>query len=390
MIILDKPYVSDFLVKTIIDMQIPVLKNNVAKGIIWPNGNLLLEEAEFIKQYNQTAHPILYTNSENAINWITNHLSNTHLPKKIQLFKNKVQTRELLRSTYPDFFFKEVNYDQLETMDISTIKKPFIIKPSVGFFSMGVYSVHNNQDWEIVLTDLRNGIKKLEGQYPPEVINANKFIIEENIEGEEFAVDVYYNQQGKPVILNILKHIFSSDKDVSDRVYITSKEIIEAYHSLFMKSLAHIGQLAELTNFPIHIEYRVNKNMQVIPIEVNPMRFAGWCTTDLAYYAYGINVYEYYIKQLEPDWKEILKDKKDKIYSIVVADIPNNIETTEIDEIDYQRFYSHFNKVLEMRKIDYRLHPVFAFLFVETENNQWIEIEQILMSDLREYIILKN
>jgi len=130
--------------------------------------------------------------------------------------------------------------------------------------------------------------------------------------------------------------------------------------------------------------------MQVIPIEVNPMRFAGWCTTDLAYYAYGINVYEYYIKQLEPDWKEILKDKKDKIYSIVVADIPNNIETTEIDEIDYQRFYSHFNKVLEMRKIDYRLHPVFAFLFVETENNQWIEIEQILMSDLREYIILKN
>lgn len=60
-----------------------------------------------------------------------------------------------------------------------------------------------------------------------QVLDTGKFIIEENIEGEEFAVDAYFNSKEKPVILNILKHIFSSENDVSDRVYFTSKSVME-------------------------------------------------------------------------------------------------------------------------------------------------------------------
>ena len=40
-----------------------------------------------------------------------------------------------------------------------------------------------------------------------------------------------------------------------------------------------LAKLAGLKNFPLHTEVRVNEKGEIIPIEVNPMRFGGWCTT---------------------------------------------------------------------------------------------------------------
>ena len=50
--------------------------------------------------------------------------------------------------------------------------------------------------------------------------------MEEYVEGEEYAIDCYFDEKGEVVILNILHHKFSSGRDTSDRVYSTSKEII--------------------------------------------------------------------------------------------------------------------------------------------------------------------
>jgi hypothetical protein len=390
MLILDEPYISDFLENTIVEMELPVLKNDaIEKFDLSDNINYISDE-EFIKKFKENEEIFIYSNSENPINWISNNLSFSNLPKKINIFKNKVKFRKLLKDIYPDFFYKEISFSELDEVDITEIKKPFIIKPSIGFFSMGVHKVNSVDEWGSVVSELKREVKRMQGKYPIEVINANKFIIEENIEGEEFAIDVYYNNSGEAVILNIFKHIFSSDEDVSDRVYITSKEIIEKYHSLFSDFLSKMGDLVNLCNFPMHVEFRVDKDNQVIPIEVNPMRFAGWCTTDIAYYAYGINVYEYFFKQKTPDWEEILKDKEDKIYSIVVADLPGDIEIDDVEGIDYEGFISHFENPLEVRKIDYEEHAVFAFLFTETNRENWQELEEILNSDLKEYIKLKE
>ena len=59
-------------------------------------------------------------------------------------------------------------------------------------------------------------------------MNGNKFIVEQYVDGDEFAMDAYFNQKGEPVILGIFKHLFSSATDVSDRIYYTSKDIIES------------------------------------------------------------------------------------------------------------------------------------------------------------------
>ncbi|MGF7186906.1 hypothetical protein GGQ84_003042 [Desulfitispora alkaliphila] len=390
MIILDKPYVSTFLEETIVKLDLPVLNNGIKAEFNLSNKIKFLDDKEFVKRFQEKNEGLVYTNSENSINWITNNLSFTDLPQKIEVFKDKVKFRELLKSMHPNFFYQEVGFDNLDEIDVTEIEMPFIIKPSIGFFSMGVYKVSSISQWRDVVNKLKKEVNSLADNYPAEVINTNKFIIEENIEGEEFAVDVYYDNEGKPVILNILKHIFSSREDVSDRLYITSKEIIEKYYSGFTSFLSELGKLINLKGFPMHIEFRIDKDENIVPIEVNPMRFAGWCTTDIAYYAYGINIYEYFLKQKKPLWEEILKDKEGKTYSIVIADLPRDVKVATIEGIDYDKFKSYFENPLEMRKVDYIKHGVFAFLFAETSEGNWQEIDGILKSDLKEYLKFKD
>jgi len=388
--ILDKPYISKFLEDTIYELNLPVLKNETVEEFKLNNNINFLEDNEFVKKIREGEETLIYTNSENPINWISDNLFFTDLPEKIDVFKDKFKFREILQSIHPDFFYKEVDFNELEEINIDEIETPFIIKPSVGFFSMGVYKVNSPSEWTKIIDELKDEIDNMQDNYPLEVINTNKFIIEENIEGEEFAIDLYYNDNGKPIILNILKHIFSSGEDVNDRVYITSSEIMGKYLNLFLDYLVEIGQLINLKGFPMHVEFRVDEDKNIIPIEVNPMRFAGWCTTDMAHYAYGINVYDYFFKQKEPDWKEILENKGNKIYSIVVADLPDDIEINDIKGIDYEKFYSYFENTLEMRKIDYLKHGVFAFLFAETSYENKQELDDILKSDLKEYLTLKK
>ena len=218
-------------------------------------------------------------------------------------------------------------------------------------------------------------------------MDTRSFIVEQLINGEEYAFDAYFNSAGEPVILSILKHVFSSDYDVSDRVYITSKEILESNLDEFTDFARKIGGLANVKNFPVHIELRRDNDGTLLPIEVNPMRFGGWCTTaDISFLAYGLNPYLYYYSQKEPDWPAILKGKDGKLFSIIVLDNSTGIDTAEITAFDYEKLLSNFDKPIELRKIDHKKYPVFGFLFTETREDNFIELENILHSDLTEFV----
>lgn len=385
MIIIDKPYVSKFLQKTLRDMNIPVLNGSNDKELITLEDLSTVSEKKFIEIAKTKSPLLLYCNSENSIQWIYKNLEYTGIPRVIELFKDKVKFRKLVEEIYPQFLFKEVFYDQLSSIDTSTLKKPFIIKPAIGFFSMGVYKVSEDSEWGSIVELIQDEMNKAKGLYPTEVMDSSKFIIEEYIEGVEYAIDAYYDSNGDPVILNILEHPFSSDGDVSDRIYFTSKQIIRQYLIAFKDILTSIGRVTGISNFPVHVEVRVDKGGNVIPIEVNPMRFAGWCTTDLAYYAYGINVYEHYFHQKAPDWDQILKKDDNKLYCLVLADIPRDINLNEIKGINYEAYISNFSNLLEFRRINYKEYPVFAFSFISVERNS-NEVTNILKLDLRQYI----
>ena len=185
-----------------------------------------------------------------------------------------------------------------------------------------------------------------------------------------------------------MKHIFSSGKDVNDRVYITSKEIIQTFRNPITSFLSEIGKRADLRNFPAHVEVRIDDNGIVAPIEVNPLRFGGWCSTpDLAWHAFGINLYEYLFRQQEPDWNSILENKDGFIYSNIVLNNSTGIEGRNIISFNYEKLLSDFENPLELRKADYAKFPLFGFLFCETRKQNMQELERILMSDLNEYVV---
>ena len=387
MFFVDEPYVSEFLKKTVKDNAIPVVGTKIAKNLGLYPGTKFISEDEAIELARAADIPAIYTNSENAIGWIAKNLAFSDLPGKIDLFKDKLKFRELTQSIFPSFAFKGVHVEDLGDISFSELPLPFIIKPTVGFFSMGVYKVSNLKEWENTIASLHAEIDQIKDLYPEEVLNTRSFIIEQLINGEEYAFDAYFDSTGEPVVLSILKHVFSSDTDVSDRVYITSKEIVESNLDEFTGFARKIGALANVKNFPVHIELRRDKDGSLLPIEVNPMRFGGWCTTaDISFLAYGLNPYLYYYLQKKPDWPEILNGKEGKLFSIIVLDNSTGIDTAEITSFDYEKLLSQFEKPMELRKVDHKTYPVFGFLFTETREDNYIELENILHSDLTEFV----
>lgn len=385
MFLIDYPFVSDFLINTIRDSKYKIVSTKEAKELILDESLNWISENKAIDIIKKDPNTAVYTNSENSIAWIIKNLETSKLPDQIQLFKDKFKFRELIKDSFPDFFYETIELNDIQELNEDGMDFPFVIKPSIGFFSLGVHIIHNLTEWNAAKNELN--YKNLQTIYPKEVIDTSKFIIEEYIEGEEYAIDCYFNTEGEPVILNILHHKFSSGTDVSDRIYSTSEKIIRKHKQAIEEFLIPIGKKAGLKNFPVHVEIRIDANGIIRPIEVNPLRFGGWCTTgDLSWYAFGFNSYDYYMNDKIPNWEQIFKSRNNKIYSIVVLNNNSGLTALEITHFDYDSLAQDFDNVLVMRKLDIKKHPVFGFIFTETSLDNEEELGKILSSNLRKYI----
>lgn len=385
MILIDNPYISDFLIKTIKENNFEIIATKEAKSLINDDSLNWISENDAKNKLLISPNPLVYTNSENSLTWIFNNLKETNLPEQIGLFKDKLKFRELTKGMFPDFLFRKIKIEDIKTLDIDELKLPFVIKPSLGFFSIGVHIIRNKSDWYAAQKELN--YDNLKSIYPKEVMDASTFIIEEYIEGEEFAIDAYFNNDGEVVILNILHHIFSSSTDVSDRVYSTSKSIISKYKKSVEEFLKTIGKKADLKNFPLHVEVRINEKGVIKPIEINPQRFGGWCTTgDLAWYAFKFNSYQYFIQNKKPNWDEIFKTMKDKIYSIILLNNNSGFIPSEISHFDFDMLKQDLENIVVIRKLDFNKYNAFGILFTETSKGNERELKEILNSDLTKYI----
>ena len=380
MIILDNPYVSDELKEYLRKSGIPVLKNDYAAGLSDEKLNLT-DEAEFKKLL--ISNPNLLAVSEHSLGWIYKNCPDKDKIRNIGLMKDKYRLREAMKALYPDFFFKEVSVSELAGMDFSTLRFPVVLKPSVGFFSEGVYTIFDGNDWKNALADISQKMQKWAKDYPEDVVGKGRFIIEEYIKGEEYALDAYYGDDGKAVVLNIFKHDFGSASDVSDRLYYTSKKIVTGKLGDFTEFLDASNAFFKAKNFPVHVELRVSGG-RIIPVEFNPLRFAGWCTTDLAYFSYGFKTYDYFFSGKKPDWNALLAGKDEKIYTLILLNKPQNVSGAA--KFDYEALQKKFKKVLKLRKTENAASPIFGFLFTETPEKNRSELDYIVKTDLTEFI----
>ena len=119
MIILEQPYVSEFLLETIVKNDFPILENNTVNEAQIEDGALKLVSEENAKNYYTSQEfPLIYSNSENSISWVLDNLEQTNLSDYIKLFKDKIAFRDLLKEIYPDFYFQSVDFEELKTLSL--------------------------------------------------------------------------------------------------------------------------------------------------------------------------------------------------------------------------------------------------------------------------------
>ena len=81
-------------------------------------------------------------------------------------------------------FRSEIYLDDLAKLEKEDLPYPLILKPAVGFFSLGVYKLNNSGDWPKVQARIKNEITKGSDYYPEQVFNSSRFILEECIPGD--------------------------------------------------------------------------------------------------------------------------------------------------------------------------------------------------------------
>ncbi|MEZ7198231.1 ATP-grasp domain-containing protein [Pseudodesulfovibrio karagichevae] len=387
MIVLDYPYVSRFLVDSILELGQSVLDTPQVRTLAGDAPLNYIDEIEFSARLALGGK--VYTNSENGLGHVLRCRCNEDLARQIDICKDKALFRETVAGLHPDYRFQRVPFDRLADFDPASMDGPFIVKPTRGFFSLGVHVVDTPEDWPAAVKAIEAERAALNAEYPEAVVSGGEFIVEQSIRGEEYAIDVYYDAEGDPVITNILHHTFLSAADVSDRLYYTSARIIETWLLPFTDYLRDVGRECGFRDFVTHIEVRVTDTGDILPIEANPLRFAGWCVADLTFHAWGINPYECYFKELRPDWDALLTENQGMAAVMVIGDLPSSLDRTAIRSIDYAGFQSMFSNVLELRKIDYHQYPVFAFAFASMPEAELEALKPTLTQDFTRFVVTK-
>lgn len=384
MFIFDAPYISDIALTYLVQSQQPTFLTEFSSTVM-PDGVNCLSCDEAIEQIAKNNNSWLYTNSENSIGTIKNLLGEgSPIIKKVEFFKNKFHFRKATEKYFPDIYFKEIGKDQIGSLSFAEIGRPVIIKPTVGFLSAGVYRVDNAKEWAETKKEILEKTETASATFSKDVIDSSTFLIESVIEGTEYAIDAYFDDNNEPVILNILEHRFSGEHDMSDRLYVTSADIIEKNMTHVEHFLQQLALLEDLCGFPLHAEVRIDDRGVVRPIEVNPLRFAGWCSTDIAFYAFGINVYEYFIEKKRPAWNEILKTKQGHEFAIAILEKSHPVPDDYI--FDYERLEASLTSLITIRPIDYRKQPLFAFLFLDVDAGNASELHSLLTLDPQQFL----
>ena len=393
MILFDEPYVSPELLDYAAARREPVLDNAVARDLSRARALSgaeplnLVPDADFAALCRAgdagTEPPSIYTCSENSLAWVSGHVDNPQLVKSIEKLKNKALTRELLRPLYNDYFYRRLSLNALRALPFEELRLPCVVKPSVGFFSLGVRIVRDRADWQAAVAAIELEAAHWREQYPDSVVDSEDWLIEEYIDGEEYAVDVYFDAQGKAVICNILRHEFASATDVSDRLYYTGASVVRAHLAEFEDWFNSVNALLGLRNFPTHVELRRDAQGRIRPIEFNALRFAGWCCTDITLFAWGFHSYGCFLQGQRPDWNSILAGREGKLYTLIVLNKPDNCPP--VRSFDYEALCRGFGNVLHVRKSDFTRYGLFGFLFTETPENARHELDSIARSDLLEF-----
>jgi len=301
---------------------------------------------------------LLYTNAEDCLPLVMESASH-QLTRPIRALKDKVRMRRLLQGIEPDIYFREVPKEALKTFSPPPGKR-LVLKPALGFLSLGVRRITN--DWEQKVEEAQRELRDAEGMFPDFVLSGDRFLVEEYIEGEEYACDGYFDQAGEPVILSISHHLFEGEEDMRDLVYVSDAAMLRTLAPRVEAMLRALASRLGICRFPFHLEFRLRQDrLQVV--ELNPMRFGGFGLADLGAFAFGIDSYACFFEQKKPDVSGMLPDDG-SCYAFVLGRVPPGARGRAPD---HEAFRGTFGHILDYRPLDHRRYPCFCRVLAKGE-----------------------
>lgn len=383
MVIIDAPYASAPLLDYLEESQHPVLANDFARSLAAARTLNLVDDAEAIWRLGTGER--VYTNSENALAWIMDNVDNPVLTDAIELFKDKAAMREELSALNPDLFYATVAREELATVNVDDLPLPVVLKPSVGFCSMGVYVIEEPGDWERAVADIARREEGWHERYPESVVGGDVYIIEGFIGGTEYALDCYFDEEGAPHLLNILRHDFAGPEDTSDRMYLTDEAIVRKMGPRFLSWLAAVNEVVRARSIPVHVEVRVDGDT-IAPIEFNPLRFAGLGGTDVAYFGVGLRTYEAFLEDAPVDLAALYAAHPGRVFSMSLLNPAPEADLSA--PFNHDALLARFSHVLSYHRFDPETVGFYGFLFLDTaiEGEGAAEREWLLRSDLLEFV----
>ncbi|ARV61263.1 hypothetical protein BZZ01_23975 [Nostocales cyanobacterium HT-58-2] len=320
--------------------------------------------------------------SETSLELVLKRLNDWELIQVIRDLKNKVKSRKILQNLYPDFYFKFLTFSEILNFDVENDKK-YVIKPVKGCGGIGVRIIDSNTDLNQLTIDIRQDLKNNIKFYPDSVLSEEEFLIEEFIEGEEYAVDMFYSETGEPVIINIYHHPLPKKWEYLDTLYYTCQEIFNLLYDKLLDFFEKLNQIINVESFPIHAEFKFD-GKRVIPIELNPLRFGGCGLSDLAYYAFNFNPFEYFYFNNKPNWDVLWKQKQNKIYAWVLGYNDANIDI-EYYRPNWRKFRNLFSHILGDVVFNYKDYLGFSVMYIEEDDIK--KIQELVNIDFQKFFI---
>ncbi|MEX0329787.1 MAG: ATP-grasp domain-containing protein [Puniceicoccaceae bacterium] len=285
--------------------------------------------------------------------------------------KDKVAFREALAALFPSFWFNQVGISELPRQKLDP-EKSYVIKPVKGCFGSGVRVIQGDADLGKLGEEISIELKKNSSVFSDSVLSSADMIIEECVEGEEYAVDMFYNQEGKPVITNIYYHPMPRNPAYLHMIYCTSSDIFSTIYPKAVRFFERFQQIVPVTNIPIHAEFRL-QNDQLVPVEMNSLRFGGMGLTNLSYYGFGSNAYQFFIDDTEPDWSEIWRKRPETTYAFFIA--YNGVNTNPTThQPDWDSFRRIFTNIIHEVSFDYQKQLAFGVLYIEGTNDHILSL----------------
>jgi len=320
--------------------------------------------------------------TETVLDEALNKLEDDGKKEMVSRLKNKVTCRQMLAAIFPDFFFQEIPVRDLPNIELAPGEKYFV-KPIKGYWGSAAFPVDAQTDRVELMHEIEAQLSKRTDIFSEQVVAKDRLIVEEFLEGEEYAVDMFFDESGQPVITNICHHPLPKKLDYLHVVYYTSYEVYRNLYPKFIEFFNALNQSLQARSLPIHGEFKLHKG-KLTPIELNPLRFGSDGFADLSFHAFGFNPFLYFAENRSPDWEALWKGREKKIFAFYLGYNGSDLDTGHFrpDLRNFRRLFSH---ILSDTAMNYQDTLAFAVMYIEEDSLE--RIHELLGVEFNEYFV---